>query len=138
MIDSAAKAKLRRLMEARVSRDEAKAALDAAEKDFRQIEAEVYEALEESGLDGTVKIDLGPPYGKVSFRTRETYYGRIIDDEKALDYFEERAMMDEFTAPKFVKARLNEIVRERIEAGEEMPPGVDYYPNRGVTITRAK
>lgn len=136
MIPEEAKAKLRRLMEARTARDEAKKALEQAEADFREIEAEVYEEL--ASVKGTVKVPLGEPWGTVSFRQRETYYGRIIDDEAALEYFEQRQMMDELTAPRFVKARLNEIVRECVEQGEAPPPGVDYYANRGVTITRQK
>lgn len=136
MISDEDKAKLRRLMEARVKRDEAKSALDLAEGDFREIEAEVYERLE--GVEGTIKVPLGDPWGTVSFRNRETFYGRIIDDEAALEYFEKRAMLDEVTTAKFAKARINEIVREARETDGEMPPGIDYYAQRGVTITRPK
>lgn len=136
MISEEAKSKLRRLMEARTRRDEAKKTLEDAESDFREIEAEVYEDL--ADVRGTLKVDLGDPWGEVSFRQRETYYGRIIDDEAALEYFESRQMVDEVSAPKFVKARINEIVRESMETDGEMPPGIDYYANRGVTITRQK
>jgi hypothetical protein len=132
------KSKLRRLMELRVARDESKKAAEKAEAEYREIEAEVYEALE--AVEGTIKVPLGDPWGTVSFRQRETYYGRLIDDEAALEYFARRAMLNEMTAPKFVKARLNEIVRDCVEQGnfDELPPGVDYYANRGVTITRPK
>lgn len=136
MISEESKAKLRRLMELRTARDEAKKTLEAAEADFREIEADVYESLD--GIQGTLKVDLGDPWGTVSFRTRETYYGRIIDEEAALEHFESRAMVEEVSQPKFVKARINEIVRDHIEQGIDMPPGIDYYPNRGVTITRQK
>lgn len=138
MISTESKAKLRRLMESRTRRDEAKVALEEAEADFRSCEADVFEALDDSGVQGTVKVDLGPPWGIVSFRTRETLYGRIIDEERALRYFEGRAMIDEVSAPKFVKRRINEIVRDFHEQGMDMPPGIDYYPQRGVTITRQK
>lgn len=136
MISEDSKAKLRRHMEAREARDEAKMALKNAEAHLRETEDDVYESLED--LEGTLKVNLGEPWGTVSFRTRETFYGRIIDDEAALEYFERRQMMDELTAPKFVKARVNEIVRDHIEQGIDMPPGIDYYPNRGVTVTRQK
>lgn len=138
MIDEAAKSKLRRLMEARQRRDELKKALEEAEADFRSMEADVYDALDESDIEGTVKVDLGNPWGTVSFRTRETLYGRIYDEDAALTYFNDRAMTDEVSAPKFVKKRINEIVRDHHEQGLDMPPGVDYYPQRGVTITRQK
>lgn len=138
MISQAAISKLRRLMEAREKRDEDKKAAEASEKDFRAIEAEVFEEFEEAAVQGTVKVDLGDPYGVVSFRTRETYYGTVIDEEAAQDYFEQRAMMDEVSAPKFVMRRINEEVRDRIEQGQDMPPGISFRANRGVTITRSK
>lgn len=138
MISDEAKSKLRRLMELRVRRDEAKQELATAEADFRDCEADVYESMEEDAVQGTLKVDLGEPWGIVSFRTRETYYARVIDEEAAEEYFEQRAMMDEISSPKFVKKRLNEIVRDHIEQNKDMPPGIDYYPDRGVTITRQK
>lgn len=139
MIDRSALSKLRRLMEARVKRDDDKKVAETSEKYYREIEDEVYHELEESGVVGTVKVDLGDPFGVVSFKTRETAYGRVIDDDAALEYFENRGMVDDVTAPKFKRKRVSEIVRELLEDGEtEMPPGVDYYFNRGVTITRQK
>jgi hypothetical protein len=47
-------------------------------------------------------------------------------------------MLDEVTSPRFAKARINEIVRDMQEQGQPMPPGIDYYANRGITITRQK
>lgn len=138
MISEEAKAKLRRLMEARQKRDDEAAAAKASEAEYRDIEAEVYEELDESGIVGSLKVNLGEPWGWVAFNTRETYFGRIIDQEAALDWYENRSMTDEVTAPKFVMARINEEVRDRKEQGLDMPPGIDYYARRGVTITRQK
>ena len=76
--------------------------------------------------------------GVVSFYPKETYYGRVIDKDKALDYFEQRAMMDEVTEPKIVMARVNEIVRDALEQNESLPEGLDFYPRRFITITKAK
>lgn len=138
MIEQEAVSKLRRLMELREKRDETKKAAETAESDYREHEAEVYEALEENPVKGTLKVDLGDPWGIVSFSPRETYFGRIIDDAKALEHFEQRAMVDELTSPKFVMKRVNEIVRDVREQGGDMPPGLDFYARRGVTITRQK
>lgn len=145
MIAEEAKSALRRLMESRTKRDELKKALEIAEREFRDNEADVFEALEAlrdpndpSASRTALKVHLGEPWGTVSFRGRETIYGRIIDDEAALEYFEQRGMMDEVTEPKFAKARLNEIARECIEQGEQTPPGMDYHRQCGVTITRQK
>ena len=145
IVSEEAKSKLRRLMEARTKRDELKADLKAAEEDFREQEAEVFDALEElrdpndpRAKRSAIKVHLGDPWGTVSFRGRETPYGRIIDEDSALEYFEQRQMIDEITTPKFSKKRLNEIARDAKEQGVDLPPGMDYYYDRGVTITRQK
>lgn len=138
MISEEAKSKLRRHMELREARDVAKKALEDAERDFRESESEVYLAIQESDMKGTIKVDLGPPWGVVSFRNRATPYARIIDEDAALKYFTDRAMKEELQAPKFVKKRLNSIVRTVLETDGDMPPGIDYYTQYGVTITRQK
>lgn len=149
VIDPAMQAKLRRLIDARVDRDEKKKAAEEAEREFREIEAEVYDAFTgededdldgDSGIKGTLKVDLGEPYGTVAFRTRRTPYGRVIPgkEEELLKYLEQRALVDEFTQPKFSKKRLNEMARDADEQGIELPPGMDFYINRGMTITRQK
>lgn len=125
-------------MEARQRRDESKKRAETDEKDYREIEADVYEALEKNPIKGTLKVDLGEPFGVVSFLQRETPFGRVYDKDKALEHFELRAMVDELTEPKFVMKRINEIVRDCVEQGKQPPPGVDYYTRRGVTITRQK
>lgn len=138
MISEEKLATLRRFMEVRVRRDEAKKAYEEAEKEYRDFEADVWEELSDNPVQGTVRVDLGDPYGVVSFYPNETYYARIIDSEAALQYFEERAMLDEMTEPKIVMKRANEVVREMIEQAESMPPGLDFYPRRNVRVTRQK
>lgn len=138
MIDQAAISALRRLMEARIERDEDAAKAKRSEATYREVEAEVYEQFEDSGTVGTIKVDLGEPHGVVSFRTRETYFGKIVDEDAALEYYEQRAQIDEVTQPKFTMARINEEVRDRIEQGLSMPPGVTFTARRGMTITRQK
>jgi hypothetical protein len=125
-------------MELRETRDTAKAALEAAEGEYREAEADVFDAMDEGVVRGAVKVDLGEPYGVVSFQQRETHYGRIYDEEAAIEYYENRAMLEEVSKPKFVKQRISEEVRERLDDGQPMPPGVDYYTRRYVSITRQK
>lgn len=129
----------RRLIELRETRDSDKAAAEASENEYREYEAELWDSIAEGPIRGTLKLDLGEPYGIVRFTPRETYYGRVTDLDKALDYFESRAMTDEMTKPKIEKRKLNEMVREFIESQEgKMPDGIDFYANRGFTITRSK
>lgn len=140
MVSDADKAMLRRLLEARQAYDEAKAAEKDAKQEKDEMEQEVFDRFEESGQEGTLKVNLGEPWGTVSFRTRETFYARIVDQDKLQEHYEQRAMIDEVSAPKFVMARLNEEVREIMDSGGTMPmiPGLDYYANRGMTVTRQK
>ena len=128
--------RFRRLVELRDKRDQDQAAAKRSEKEYREYEAELIEELEESPVKGTIKIDLGDEFGVVSFQSKETYYGRVIDKHKAQEYFEQRALVDEFTEPKFVMARVNELVRQSIENGDTIPDGIDYYPKRYISITR--
>ncbi len=133
-------AQLRRLMELRQERDDTEAAAKAAKQAYQEAEIELFEELSEGPVSRLNNVDLGPPWGKVSFGSRETYYGRIIKgmEEDALTYYREREMGDVVTEPKFVMKRINEEVRQRRESGEHMPPGIDWYARRGVTITRQK
>jgi len=128
--------KLRLLWELRAKRDEAAAAAEAAEKDYREHEADVWMALDESPLSGAIKIDLGEPYGVVTFQYRETYYGRVLDKEATLEHFEQRAMIDDVMEPKLSKKRINEIVNDCLDEGKELPPGLDFYARRYVSMSQ--
>ena len=133
-------AQLRRLMELRESRDDLKVAHEKAKKEYQDAEMELYERLSDGPVSRLNNVDLGEPWGKVSFGAREQYFGKIIkgSEEEALEWFKQQARLEEVTEPKFVMARINEEVRGRREAAEKMPPGIDYYARRGVTITSQK
>lgn len=130
--------KARRLVELRDQRDADKRTAEKSEREYREYEQEFWQAIEESPYDGTVPLDLGPEVGSVRLSQRETYFGRLLDADKAQDYFESRAMADEMFEPKVAKRRLNEFVRECLDNGTPLPEGVDFYAQRGITITRQK
>ena len=133
-------ARLRRLMELREARDRLDREHKEAKEAYTEAELELFEILNDGPVSRLNNVDLGPPWGKVSFGARETYYGRVIPgmEDAALEHYEQRAMVDQVTVPKFVMKRINEEVRDALEQGRKMPPGIDYYPRRGVTITRQK
>jgi hypothetical protein len=135
-ISEEAKAKLRRLMELREAKDIASEAEKKAKEEYQDMELEVYEALE--GVEGALKVPLGPPWGTVSFSTRTTTYSKILDEDELQEYLEKRALADEIVSTTFAKKRLNELVRQAEEAGDEMPPGLARYKSRGITIKRQK
>lgn len=134
--EEAIASKFRRLVELREKRDETKGAADDAEEEYREYEAELFEEMSNSPIKGTRRIDLGEPYGLVVFTPRETKFGRILNLDDALDYFDQRAMTDEMTKPGIAKRKLNEMVREMLEQGKPLPPGIDWYANRGITISK--
>jgi len=133
-------AKLRRLMELRETRDRLDREYKEAKSAYTEAELELFEILNDGPVSRLNNVDLGSPWGKVSFGARETHYGRVIPgmEEQALEHYEQRAMIDQVTVPKFVMKRINEEVRDRLEQSLPMPPGIDYYARRGVTITRQK
>lgn len=134
--DQKTAAKFRRLVELREDRDAKKTAFDRAEEKYRDYEAELFAELEESPVKGSRRIDLGGDTGLVVFTPRETKFGRVIDMDAALAAFKERGLLDAMTTPKIAKARLNEMVRELLELGQPLPDGIDWYANRGITISK--
>ncbi len=130
--------KARRLFELREQRDHDKQAAVQSEQAYRAFEQEFFQALADSSIEGALKIDLGEEIGVVRFSPRETYFGRLLDVDRAQDYFESRAMADEMFEPKVAKARLNDFVRECMDNDIPLPDGVDFYASRGITISRQK
>lgn len=140
MLTEAQISSLRRLMELRQAKDETDKAAKAAKDAYQEAEGELYEELSDGPVSRLNNVDLGEPWGKVSFGARETIYGRIIPgkEAEARAYFEGHGMQEAMTEPKFVAKRLNEIARDVFEQASTPPPGVDWYARRGVTITRQK
>lgn len=133
-------AQLRRLMELRAARDEAKKTAEATDKAYKSAELDLFEQLDNGPMPRLSNVDLGPPWGKVSFQRRKTEFGRVIKgmEDEAIAYYEKMQVADALTKRKLVMKRVNEDVRAALEEGQPLPPGIDYYTNRGVTVTRQK
>lgn len=131
--------KARRLVELRDAADEAEAAHKAAKSEFQNYQADLWDALSDLPMKPPFKFDLGAPYGVVTIHPKETYYARVLDADAVLEHFENRAMVEDVSAPKLVKSRLNDIVRDVVEGnGEKMPPGLDFTATRYITISKPK
>jgi len=128
--------RFRRLVELREKRDEDKTKAEKSEVEYREYESELFEELQDGPMQGTLRFDLGGNIGVVTFTPRETKFGRIVDAEAAVQYFEERELAQEFTKPSIEKRKLNELVRDLLEQGKSMPDGIDWYARRGITISR--
>lgn len=122
------------LVRLRIAKDTAKAAADRAKDEYDEYESDLWEEINESPLKGAIPLEI-PGHGKVVFQKRETYRGRVLNEADLVEWARENDMLAEFTEPKISKARLNELVRERIEAREPLPPGADFYPTRYISMS---
>lgn len=137
LISAEVKAALRRFLELRDEKDETAAAATAAKKAHDEAELELHDMLS-TGIEGTLKIDVGPPYGVVSFLPQETKTANVINERKLEDYLEEHDLVVEYSKPGLVQGRLSELVRECDERNEKYPPGLEKFTKRYVRVTRQK
>jgi hypothetical protein len=134
-MDGQLSAMLRSFYEKKDAHHRLKAESDAATNEYRAGEQDVLDRMDELGLK-TLTVDL-PGIGSVRFtRRKPTVYGRVTDLDAAMDSFENSGRVDELFAPKVSPARLNEFVRECLEQGQPLPPGVDFYERPGITVSR--
>lgn len=66
---------------------------------------------------------------------KSTRYATITNRDAFIKWAEDHGLVEEFTQRKEVSARLNELVRQRLDDNEDMPPGVDYYDREYVSRT---
>lgn len=137
LISDEALVKLRRFMEARELRDELEEKLKAAKEDYKEIEMEVHLMIGNSPVERLSNIDLGEPWGRVSFQNQETPYARVLDADVALEHYRKLGA-NYVVEGKLVGARLNEDIRRAEEEGRPLPPGLDSYKKRYVQITKQK
>lgn len=125
--------KLRALVDAKRRKDRTKAAADEAAAIHKQLQEEVWSAMETNG-DKTLMKDLGPGYGNVQFGCRQTIYSRILDIDVAAKSLSDLGM-EHMLKADVQKRMLNELVREYIEQGRPLPDGVDFYSADYVAIS---
>lgn len=131
------KSRFLRLLELRIERDVDQTKAEKSDKAFKAAEAELWEAVNDAGIKGSQTFDFGDEYGTVRFTPRQpTIYGRIIDKDTAIKALEAEGLDDVIYDKAVRKGRLNELVRDRFEAGSALPEGVDYYDQKGITISR--
>lgn len=127
-------ARVRRLDALRTRRDATKKAADDAKKEFDIFQAEFFAEYERSPFKKSMTIDLGDDR-TVQITPVRTHFGRILNRDDALAYFESRATIKEYMKEDFRMGRLHELVRECIEQKKPLPPGVDFYTKEYFRIT---
>jgi hypothetical protein len=124
---------LRQLVDLKRAKDNAKRLYEEAERAHKELQAKIWSQMETNG-DKTLTKDLGPGYGVIQFGHRQTVYARVLDKDSLkaalVDMDREEIIKDDFE-----KRRLNEMVRDYLERGEELPPGLDIYTTDYVAIS---
>ncbi len=131
MTDETLSAKLKRLASIKKAEKRAKAEHDALTNERAQLERECFDLMEtEDGMASARKLD------GITFRPSRTPYATIQDEQAFIEWAQEND-----TALIEVAAReglLNQLVRQALDNGEELPPGVGYYNREKIGMSGIK
>lgn len=131
MIDHAA---VRAFLKARDEAEAAASAAKAAEKEHKQRQAELWEAMSDAGLK-SLKIDVGEPWGEISLRPSETIRSKVLDKDALIEALEQSGRADEITKVDFKLKPLNELVRECLNHKIKLPDGLDFSSTKYITVS---
>lgn len=138
---------LRELMKRRDAYEKAKSASNAAYERKQEQEAFVHELLTSSTnkrSQTTITRDIGPPWGEVRFQRTEQMWGKVYDHDAAVKAIEQEggdlmeALVEPSTHVKFRQKALNDLVKSRREAGQDLPAGIEPAPRKGVSVSVKK
>lgn len=101
-----------------------------ARYEMEKYQADLYESMSNMGMEST-RID------GTSYARKETIYATVQDRDAFVEWARDHGMED-LTKTVEEKARLSEIVRERIDTGQELPPGVHWYGKQYISVTKAQ
>lgn len=104
--------------------DALKKQADAAKIAYDKAHLALWERMDATEVHG-MKID-----GKNFVWNPPKPYGSISDKRLFIEWAEENA--PELVEPEPRMSLVNELVRQRIDNGEEMPPGVNFYTKKTV------
>lgn len=127
----------RKLLDRRRENDEAQKAAKETKEALDKQQTIVHDILEAQEMP-TATLDLGPGYGRIQLGKRKTIYGRVIDIDTAIAALEGEGYGAEMVKSELRKGALNELIRTRLENGEDLPDGVDFSETRYVQVTRRK
>jgi hypothetical protein len=113
------------LADRRIALDAARDAADEAEREYREVEAQLFDAMEAQNLTA-----IRTPRGL--FRLNDLAWAKIIDGEAARAWAE--ANLPEVITLNL--QRMAVVVRTALKAGQELPPGVDFTTSRKITWRR--
>ncbi len=124
-------AEVRLYVELRDVADDAEAAAKRVRQQADEQRDRLFDLLESAGVK-TITHDLGRI-------TRTVRTKALVQDPDILSqWLENEGLQQAFTKTVFRQANLNELAKEQIENGAELPPGLDSLAIRSITFTRAK
>lgn len=100
-------------------------------RELDEFQASLYEQMRREGV-----ISLRTQEGL--FTTKSTVYAVVQDRDAFAEWCRENDLTDELLSLKPAEQRLNEIVRERIDTKQDLPPGVGWYPREYISRTDTK
>jgi hypothetical protein len=127
----------RRVIDKRADYEKARKEKVKQEKLMKSAEADMNDAMAKAKLPGCT-LELGPSYGNVQFNREQKVNSSVFDEEAAIKYFEEKGMLPGYVQGKVRKAPVNQLVRESLENGQELPPGIEPRVTKFVKVTKRK
>lgn len=127
----------RRVIDKRADYEKARKEKVKQEKLMKSAEVDMNDAMAKVKLPGAT-LELGPGYGNVQFNRESKVNSSVFDEEAAIAYFESKGMMTGYVQGKVRKAPVNQLVRESLENGQELPPGIEPRVTKFVKVTKRK
>lgn len=127
----------RRVIDARAEYEKARKEKVKREKLMKASEADMNDAMAKAKLPGAT-LALGEGYGNVQFNREQKVNSSVFDEAAAIKYFEDKGLAPGYVDEKVRKKPLNQLVRESLESGQELPPGVEPRVTKYVKVTRRK
>ena len=118
MTDTTLAAELAGLRAVKNLRDTAKKEYERLDTEFKQKQFRVMERMKQEGVE-SMKVD------GTLFVPTETVYAQIQDRSEFVAWAEENDT--ELIEPKERKEILSQLVRQKLDDGEALPPGVGFY-----------
>ena len=100
----------------------------AREDQFKERQQEIYAWMERNGME-SLRTATG------TYTTRSTTLSTVFDMDAFVDWLKENDLYEEYIRPDAQKARLNEFVRDRLDAKQDLPPGVGFYQREYISTT---
>lgn len=125
----------RRVIDARKAYEKARKEKTKTETAKKRVEADMNDAMAKAKLPGAT-LELGPGYGIQQFNREQKVNSSVFDEAAAVKFFEDNGMAPGYVDEKVRKKPLNQLVRESLENGQELPPGVEPRVTKYVKVTR--